>query len=245
MKLQGKIALITGGADGIGLSMAQRFVEEGAEVFVLDLKIPSIIQSNIQYASINFRVCNVADETSIRQVLDSISALRPIDILINNAGINPAPASITQTAPSEWQNIIRNNLDSVYLVSRAAIPHMTSGGAIVNISSILGLVGARSCAAYAASKGAILALTRSMAVDYAPDIRVNCICPGPVETAMFEEYLTRCSNQDAERERIIQSLPLKRLGKPCDVANAALFLASGESAWITGATLVVDGGDSI
>jgi NAD(P)-dependent dehydrogenase (short-subunit alcohol dehydrogenase family) len=244
MRLKDKLALVTGGASGIGLAIAQRFAEEGARVHVLDLHIPQSLKPVTQHTPINFLACDVANEVSIQQALDTIPSHHPIDILINNAGINPAPASITQTTPHEWRHILHNNLDSVYLVSRAAIPLMTSGGAIVNISSILGLVGAQSCAAYAASKGGILALTRSMAKDYAPDIRVNCLCPGPVETAMFEEYLARCDNPDAEREKIIQALPLKRLGKPHDVASAALFLASDEAAWITGATLVVDGGDS-
>jgi NAD(P)-dependent dehydrogenase (short-subunit alcohol dehydrogenase family) len=245
MRLKDKLALVTGGAAGIGLAIAQRFAEEGAKVFVLDFQIPSNQQPAIQHASISFLACDVADEDSLNQVLATILSHHRIDILVNNASINPAPASITRTAPKEWQHILHNNLDSVYLVSRAAIPHMTSGGAIVNISSILGLVGARDCAAYAASKGGILALTRSMAMDYAPAIRVNCICPGPVETAMLEEYLARCDNPAAERERIIQALPMKRLGEPRDVANAALFLASDEAAWITGATFVVDGGDSV
>lgn len=245
MRLKDKLALVTGGAEGIGLAIAHRFAEEGARVYVLDLQMPSTPQPVTQHAPIGFLACDVADEASIHQALDSILSHHPIDILINNAGINPAPASITQTDPNEWQHILHNNLDSVYLVSRIVIPHMTSGGAIINISSILGLVGAKGCAAYAASKGGILALSRSMAMDYAPEIRVNCICPGPVETAMFEEYLARCDHPAAERERIIQALPMKRLGEPRDVANAALFLASDEAAWITGATLVVDGGDSV
>jgi len=245
MRLKDKLALVTGGAEGIGLAIALRFAEEGAKVYVLDLHTPSTLKLAAQHASIIFLACNVADEASIQQALDSILPHHPIDILINNAGINPAPASITQTVPDEWQRILHNNLDSVYLVSRAVIPLMTSGGTIVNISSILGLIGAQNCAAYAASKGGILALTRSMAIDHSPAIRVNCICPGPVETAMFEEYLARCDNPATEREKIIQALPLKRLGKPRDVASAALFLASDEADWITGTTLVVDGGDSV
>lgn len=244
MRLKDKTVLVTGGAKGIGLAIALRFAEEGAKVYVLDLHTPSSLKLAAQHASIIFLACNVADEASIQQALDSIPPHHPIDILINNAGINPAPASITQTAPNEWQRILHNNLDSVYLVSRAVISLMTSGGTIVNISSILGLIGAQNCAAYAASKGGILALTRSMAKDHAPAIRVNCLCPGPVETAMFEEYLARCDNPATEREKIIQALPLKRLGKPRDVASAALFLASDEADWITGTTLVVDGGDS-
>lgn len=245
MRLKGKLALVTGGAGGIGLAMAKRFAEEDARVYVLDLQMPSMIQPVTQQAPINFLACDVADEDSIRQALEAIPSHHHIDILVNNAGINPAPASITQTAPNEWQHILHNNLNSVYLVSRAVIPRMTSGGTIINISSILGLIGAQGCTAYAASKGGILALTRSMAMDYAPEIRVNCICPGPVETAMFEEYLARCNNPGAERERILQALPMRRMGKPLDVANAALFLASNEADWITGVNLVVDGGDSI
>jgi NAD(P)-dependent dehydrogenase (short-subunit alcohol dehydrogenase family) len=207
---------------------------------VLDLQSPSILQPVTPHTPITL-ACDVGDK---QQALDSILSHHPIDILINNAGINPRLPVLPRPLPMSGCTPPQQSRQRLF-VSRAVIPHMTSGGAIINISSILGLVGAKDCAAYAASKGGILALTRSMAMDHAPEIRVNCICPGPVETAMFEEYLARCDHPAAERERIIQALPMKRLGEPRDVANAALFLASDEAAWITGATLVVDGGDSV
>ncbi|NIR27858.1 MAG: SDR family oxidoreductase, partial [Gammaproteobacteria bacterium] len=116
-----------------------------------------------------------------------------IDVLVNNAGVNPRPRSLTETAPHDWDDVIEGNLRGVYLVSHAIIPRMVPGGSVVNLSSILGLTGVKGCSAYTAAKGAIIALTRSMARDYAPNLRVNCICPGAVETEMFETYLARAA----------------------------------------------------
>lgn len=240
--LTGQTALVTGAASGIGLATAIRFARSGARVIGLDRKAQVTSLSGC-HESIQGIVCDVADADQLSDTLATILENNVINILVNNAGINPAPASITETAPSTWAEIMETNLSSLYRVSKAVIPCMGQG-AIVNISSILALVGARNNAAYAAAKGAILSLTRSMAKDHGPGVRVNCICPGPVQTEMFEGYLNRCPDPEAERERIIAALPLRRLGTPDEVASAVLFLASAEAAWITGAILVVDGGDS-
>ncbi len=240
--LTGKTALVTGAASGIGLATAIRFAQSGARVIGLDKKA-QVTSLACYHDSIQGVACDVADADQLSNTLATILQNNTIDILVNNAGINPAPAAITETAASTWNEILETNLSSIYRVSKAVIPCMGQG-AIVNISSILALVGARNNAAYAAAKGAILSLTRSMAKDHGPDIRVNCICPGPVQTDMFEGYLTRCPDPEAERARIIAALPLQRLGTPAEVASAVLFLASAEAAWITGAILVVDGGDS-
>jgi len=122
---------------------------------------------------------------------------------------------------------------------------MNVGGCILNIGSILGFRAAKSCSAYMSSKGGILALTKSMAIDCAPSLRVNCIAPGAVQTSMFAAYLSRCADPDAERQKILTGIPLARLGNPEDIAKAAVFLASDDADWITGTTLVIDGGDSI
>ncbi len=245
MRLRNKVVVVTGAARGIGRAIALRFVGEGATVYALDVDegAPRALTDGTP-GSLTVVTCDCADEVSVRQAADRILGEAQPHILVNNAGINPNPRGVSETEPADWDRIMSVNLRSVYLVSRAFLPRMAPGGAVVNIASILGLVGARACSAYTASKGGIIALTRSMARDAAPDIRVNCLCPGAVDTEMFETYLKRAEDPDAERGRIIADIPLGRLGTPDDIAAAAAFLASDAAAWITGSVLVVDGGDS-
>ena len=247
MKLKDRSAVVTGAAHGIGRAIVLRFVEEGATVYALDRDEPALAELSSAASSasrISAVVCDCADENSVAAAAARIGDVGAIDVLVNNAGINPSPHSLTETDPAGWDSVIEGNLRSVYLVSRAIVPRMTSGGSVVNLGSILGLTGVKSCSAYSASKGAIIALTRSMARDYAPDLRVNCICPGAVETEMFETYLARSADAEAERRRIASAIPLGRLGTPEDIAQAALYLASADASFITGAILTVDGGDS-
>ncbi|KPK62110.1 MAG: hypothetical protein AMS21_08120 [Gemmatimonas sp. SG8_38_2] len=247
MKLKEKSAVVTGAAHGIGRAIALRFVEEGATVYALDRDERALAELSGVASSagrITAVVCDCADEGSVSAAAARIPDGGAVDVLVNNAGINPSPRSLTETEPADWDDIIEGNLRSVYLVSHALIPRMARGGSVVNLGSILGLTGVKSCSAYTASKGAIIALTRSMARDYAPDLRVNCICPGAIETEMFETYLARSADPEAERRRIASAIPLGRLGTPEDIAQAALYLASAESSFITGTILAVDGGDS-
>lgn len=243
MRIPGKIAVITGAATGIGAAIARRFHTEGAVVYALDLKFSGEMNQKDGLATI---CADVREQASIDQAIATITRSTPkIDILVNNAGINVAPAPVEQTSAENLEAILGTNLKSIFYVTAAARPYMATGSTIINVASILGVRGVPSCAAYTASKGGILALTRTMAKDYAPEIRVNSISPGAIETAMFDDYLARTENPDEDRERIRREIPMKRLGQPADIAAAALFLASDEAAWITGQNLIVDGGDSI
>lgn len=244
MNLDGRTALVTGGGHGIGRAIVRRLAGQGARVHVLERDAAALDRLSRELPYAVGHACDVADERAVSEACSRIGSSGPLHILVNNAGINPSPGPLTETPPSQWDAVLETNLRGLFLVSRAALPLMTAGGSVVNIASILALTGVRACAAYTASKGAIEALTRAMAKDHAPSIRVNCVCPGAVETEMFETYLARTDDPEAERRRIAAGIPLGRLGRPEDVASAVAFLCSDDAAWITGVTLVVDGGDS-
>jgi NAD(P)-dependent dehydrogenase (short-subunit alcohol dehydrogenase family) len=241
MNLSGRTAVVTGGGHGIGLAVVRRLAGQGARVHVLDRDAAALDGIVRELPSTVGHACDITREQAVSE---TFSRIGPLHILVNNAGINPSPRPLPETPPSQWDAVLETNLRGLFLVSRAALPLMTAGGCVVNVASILARTGVRRCAAYTASKGAIEALTRAMAKDHAPSIRVNCVCPGAVETGMFEAYLARTDDPEAERRRIAADIPLGRLGRPGDIASAVAFLCSDDAAWITGATLVVDGGDS-
>ncbi len=236
-----KTVVITGAAAGIGLAAARRFAEAGAKVLGLD-RNPAIKNISKVIPGFTGVLCDLASESEILEAMKSFQT-ENIDVLVNNAGINPSPSSLHETTEKVWFNLLETNLTGTYRITKAVLERMQCG-VIVNISSILALSGARQNAAYAATKGAIISLTRAMARDHGPAIRVNCVCPGAVQTDMFEEYLKRCEYPELERERIRNAIPLKRLGRPEDIADAVFFLASDSASWITGQVLIVDGGDS-
>lgn len=229
MRLQGKTAVVTGGASGIGAATAQLFAAEGARVFIIDVKPFSGPGA----------VCDVSDDDAMGRTFSRISSeLGVVDVLFNCAGIavrNPVWSADTD----DWDRCFAVNARGVFLGSKYTIPLMPTGGTIINVASIVGITGVRDRAPYSASKGAVVALTRNMAMDLAErGIRVNCICPGFVETEFISGIL-----QDAGRSAHLRGLhALGRLGKPEDIARAALFFASADSEWVTGQILAVDGG---
>jgi len=240
-KLDGKVALITGAGSGIGRASALLFAEEGAKVAVADY-VPAGGQETVKMIKeaggeaifIEVDVSKAADvENMVRTAVDTYGR---IDILYNNAGIMGTEAATAEATEEDWDLVLDTNLKGVFLASKYAIPVMLSGGggAIVNTASITGFIGSARLAAYGASKGGVVQLTKTMALEYADqNIRVNCICPGMIETTMTEtEGLT-------SRTKFI---PQKRAGRPEDVARAALYLASEDSAYVTASSLVVDGG---
>lgn len=255
-RLEGRIAIITGGASGIGRATVERFVQEGARVIIADR-----LHENAERLAGELRnrggdalavATDVADANAVTaMVQQTLDHFGPPTILFNNAGIDLG-GTVTNTVPERWQRVIDVNLTSVYLCSRAVLPHMIAagGGAIINTSSVQGLYGFPSYAAYATAKAGIIGLTRQMAVDYARHrVRVNAICPGAIDTPLNENsrrleqrYPTHPDGPlpPEEHER---PAPMG-IGRPEQIAGAALFLASDDASYVTGHALVVDGGMS-
>jgi NAD(P)-dependent dehydrogenase (short-subunit alcohol dehydrogenase family) len=224
MILLNKIAIVTGGASGIGAAIRDRFQAEGAHVTTVDL--------------LSTDPCDVTDPAGVQAVMDRFER---IDILVNSAGI-AVRRPLAELGEADWDRVMDVNLKGVYLPSKYALTRMQRGSNIIHISSVVGITGVRNRAVYSATKGALVALTRNMALDYAPQgIRVNCICPGFVRTPLLKAIL---ADHD-KTARLTAMHPLGRLGTPEDIANAAVFLASEEASWITGHALVVDGGFSV
>ncbi len=247
MRLKGKVAIITGAKSGIGFATATRFAAEGAKVVAADIADATREADEIARhgAEALFAQVDVSDSAQVRNMIrETVSVYGGVDILVNNAGIELAK-TVTDTTEEEWDRLMDINLKGVFLCSREAIPVMQrqGGGVIVNVASELGLVGGTEIAAYSASKGGVVQLTRAMAIDHAADhIRVNCVCPGPVATPLLEAIIRNSSHPEQERRSIVEKTLLKRVGRPEEIANVILFLASDESSYMTGSTVLVDGG---
>ena len=245
MRLQGKVALITGGARGQGAAEARIFAREGAKVVIADVldQEGSAVAAEIAESGTDalYVHLDVSDEDNWREAIEAtVSAYGKLDILVNNAAIWRS-GHVADTSSDQWDLVLDINAKGVFLGTKAAIPEMrkAGGGSIVNISSTAGLVGSLTSTAYSASKGAVRLLTKSTAVQYgAEGIRANSIHPGPIDTAMGDQVWPDASS----REEAIDRTVLKRLGAPEDIANGALFLASDESSFMTGSELVMDGG---
>jgi meso-butanediol dehydrogenase / (S,S)-butanediol dehydrogenase / diacetyl reductase len=246
MRLIGKCAVVTGGGSGIGAATARLFAAEGARVAILDSDLPRSerIVTEIRKSGGDAAAwaCDVGNEIQVRDSVGRAAGhLGAIDILFNSAGI-AMRRDVSETTTDDWDRVMQTNLRGSYLCSKFCLEHFRAeGGSIIHVSSVTGIMGVRSRAAYSASKGALVALTRNMAIDLAGrNIRVNCVCPGFVRTPM-----TKALRDDTVRhDRLVSMHPLGRLGEPEDVAMAVLFLASDESRWITGISLPVDGGFS-
>lgn len=245
MRLEGKVAVITGAGGGMGREAALVFSEEGAKVCVADVDREAA-QQTASEASEAFAVqVDVADQASVEAMYrETAERFGGIDVLYNNAGISPADdASILETEAEAWERVMGVNAKGVFLCCKYGIPYLLErgGGSVINVASFVALMGAAtSQIAYTASKGAVLSLTRELAVEFARrGVRVNALCPGPVETPL----LLRIWGEDpAAAQRRLVHLPMGRLAKPREIVNAALFLASDESSYVNGATFLVDGG---
>lgn len=235
MRLENKIALVTGAAGGIGRAAAERFAEEGATVFAADVQTVTYASGNITPVTLD-----VTDEAQWKSVVHEIVAKHGrIDILFNNAGIVKAYEGIAEISLDSWKAVIDVNLNGVFFGCRTVVPVMreNGGGSIINTSSIWGIAGAAGVAAYTASKAAVRSLSKNVALTYIADgIRCNSIHPGLIDTPLIDA-------QDADiTAGVLAQTPIGRLGTPREIANGALFLASDESSYMTGAELVIDGG---
>ncbi|MBI3668943.1 MAG: glucose 1-dehydrogenase [Acidobacteria bacterium] len=248
-RLAGKTALITGGGTGIGRTCALLFAREGARVAVAGRRAEPLaaLAGEIYNAGGEALAvqCDVTDvgqvERAVRMTVDRFGRL---DVVVNSAGAL-AIGTAEETSEAHWDRMIAVNLKGTFLVSRAALAELrkSGGGSIINIGSVLSLVGMKQRAAYVASKGGVTQLSKAMALDHAHEgIRVNCICPAIVETELVRELFAQQTDPEALRRKRIEQIPLGRMGRPEDVAQMALFLASEESSWLTGAALPLDGG---
>jgi len=249
MRLAGKVALITGGTSGIGRATAALFAREGAKVALTgrDEVRGRVVLHEVKSAGSEaiFVRSDVRLADDCRRAVDeTIKAFKRLDILFNNAGVF-FPHTVPDSTEEEWDQTLDVNLKGTYLMSKFALPHMIAqrSGAIVNNSSGWGLVGGDAAAAYCASKGGVVLLTKAMAVDHGRQgIRINCICPGDVETPMLPEDARQRGLDWDEYLKGAANRPLGRIGKPEEIARAVLFLASDDSSFMTGSALVVDGG---
>lgn len=244
MRLAGKVSVVTGAKSGIGLATARLFAGEGAFVLLADIRdaSPEAAAIGANCAAISL---DVADARSVQGLIDeTLRRFGRLDILVNNAGIELAKRA-TETDEAGWDRLMNVNLKGVFLCSKAAVLAMRrgAGGVIVNVASELGIVGGAEIAAYCASKGGVVQLTKAMAVDHAPErIRVNCVCPGPVATPLLESIIAAAADPQVEERSIVSKTLLKRLARPEEIARVILFVASDEASYMTGSIVAVDGG---
>ena len=236
--------LITGAASGIGAATAARLGAGGARVAGIDLDADRLHSSPLAASA----VADVSDWSSLEVAVDACAeALGGLDAVVASAGV-AARGTVTEMDPAHWDGLFAVNVRGVYLTAKAGIPHLrqAGGGAIVNVASQLGLVGAANAAAYCASKGAVVQLTRAMAIDHGPEgIRVNCVCPGPTDTPLLEPYFAASRDPAAERRTYESAQVHGRLVTPVEIADAIAYLVSPTAGSTIGAALVVDGGYTI
>jgi NAD(P)-dependent dehydrogenase (short-subunit alcohol dehydrogenase family) len=249
MKLAGKVAIITGAGSGIGQASALLFAAQGAEVVVVD-NAPrggreTVAQIQRAGGEAIFVETDVSQASDVAQMIrTTLTTYGQLDVLFNNAAVT-LPASVVDASEEIWDKTMAIDLKGVFLPSKYAIPHMIEGGggSIINTASMCGLVASPNQAPYSAAKGGVVALTRQMAIDYAPHgIRVNGIAPSEVRTPMFLGFINRAPDPEQKMKELVARIPMGRVAEPEELARVALFLASDDASYITGVTLPVDGG---
>jgi len=248
-ELSDSVALVTGAGSGIGRAIVVLFAHEAAKVVVADVNegdgknTVDLIKK--EGGDAIFVQGDVSKPASVRMMADkTVEKYGKLNILVNNAGVESI-GSVVDLTEENWDRVIDINLKGTFLCSKYCTPRIIEGGggAIINIASVLGLIGSKGEAAYCASKGGIISLTRAMALDFASNnVRVNCICPGSVLTPTFKRVMMSSGDYDVAFARNLEKIPLRRVAAPEEIAQAALFLASKRSSYITGTALVIDGG---
>ncbi|MGD1069555.1 MAG: SDR family NAD(P)-dependent oxidoreductase [Bryobacteraceae bacterium] len=245
-RIDGRTALVTGGASGIGEQTCRVFAEAGADVIIVDIDRPRAEKLAAELPRASYRIFDITDEAATRAGLEGIfeEIDNKLDILVNNAGIGLV-GGVEETEADDFDRIFRVNVRGLYLVTRFCLPPLRAAkGCIVNIGSVAGLVGVKRRFAYCGTKGAVVAMTRQLAVDYPTDIRVNCIAPGTVDTPFVEGYLERYHKHEKDKVRteLNQRQPVGRLGQPGEIAYLALYLCSDQAAFVNGSVVAIDGG---
>lgn len=246
MSLQKKVAIVTGGGQGIGKAIAKRFLEEGMKVVLAEIDEEAGKETETEFrhlGSIEFIQTDVSDEDSVKKLIrETKSHWGELDVLVNNAAIAaPNNSPITELTLEDWNKTISINLTGVFLCTKHSVPHLRKNkGTIINIASTRALMSEPNTEAYSATKGGILALTHALAISLGPDIRVNCISPGWIEVSGWKKQATRKEPELYQQDH--QQHPAGRVGKPEDIASLAVYFASSEAAFITGANFVIDGG---
>jgi NAD(P)-dependent dehydrogenase (short-subunit alcohol dehydrogenase family) len=250
-RLADKVAFITGAGSGIGRSCAELFAQQGAKVVLagrraepLNAAVANIVKAGGEAIAVH---CDVTSHSQITIALETgADRFGSLSTIVNNAGV-VVPGNAEQTTEANWDMMMDINLKGTFLVSRAALEFLrrAGGGSIINIGSIFGVVGGKQRVAYAASKGGVTMLTRAMALDHAHEnIRVNCICPSLVETEIARQLFANAPNPEEARRQRVGMIPMGRAGTPQEIAHLAAYLASDESAWVTGVALPIDGGQA-
>lgn len=246
MNSQKKVAIVTGGGQGIGKAIAKRFLEEGMSVAIAEIDEEAGRETEAEFqhlGSIRFFKTDVSNEDSVKNLIKKTTQnFDRVDVLVNNAALSvPSNLPITELTLEDWNKTISINLTGAFICTKHSIPHLRkTQGTIINIASTRALMSEPNTEAYSASKGGILALTHALAVSLGPDVRVNCISPGWIEVSEWKKQATRYEPELTEQEH--KQHPAGRVGKPEDIASFALFLASPDATFITGTNFVIDGG---